>query len=81
MLSNLLLTSSCVLTTVNPDTGILSKEMQPLKKLREYRLAPEGRLRDLYGNSPLFGVHLALVRPGRIRVGDTVYARYKPTPL
>ncbi|KAI6171195.1 MOSC domain-containing protein [Aphelenchoides bicaudatus] len=72
--------SRCVLTTVDPDEGTLSKEMQPLKKLREYRLAPKGLIGE-YKQSPLFGVHLALRRPGRIRVGDTVYARYKPSPF
>ncbi|KAI6238448.1 MOSC domain-containing protein [Aphelenchoides fujianensis] len=73
--------SRCVLTTVNPDTGVKSAEMQPLKKLREYRLAPQGKLRDYYKQSPLFGVHLGLRRAGRIRVGDTVYVRYKSTPF
>lgn len=45
-----------------------------------YRLAP-GNLREFYKESPLFGVHLALKSHGRIRVGDTVYARYKPSPF
>ncbi|KAI6174555.1 MOSC domain-containing protein [Aphelenchoides bicaudatus] len=70
----------CVLTTVDPNEGTLSKEMQPLKKLREYRLAP-GRVGDVFKQSPLFGVHLALRRPGRVRLGDTVYVRYKPSPF
>lgn len=54
--------------------------MQPLKKLREYRLAPEGKLRDLFKDSPVFGVNMAIGKPGRIHVGDDVYIRYKPTP-
>ncbi|KAI6240565.1 MOSC domain-containing protein [Aphelenchoides fujianensis] len=73
--------SRCVLTTVNPDTGVKSAEMQPLKKLREYRLAPEGKLREYYKQSPLFGVHLGLRRAGRIRVGDEVFVRYKSSPF
>jgi uncharacterized protein YcbX len=70
----------CVLTTVDPDAGKKNENMQPLKKLREYRLAPEGKLRDLYRDSPVFGVNMAISKPGRIRVGDKVFIRYKPTP-
>jgi len=70
----------CILTTVDPDEGTLDKGMQPLKKLREYRLAP-GSLRKEFNLSPVFGVYLALRRPGRIRVGDTVFVRRKPSPF
>ncbi|KAI6195963.1 hypothetical protein M3Y94_01052000 [Aphelenchoides besseyi] len=71
--------SRCILTTVNPENGTMQAEMQPLKKLREYRLAPEGPLRDFYGRSPIFGVYLGLKKSGRIQVGDEVYVRYKPS--
>ncbi|KAI6170312.1 MOSC domain-containing protein [Aphelenchoides besseyi] len=71
--------SRCILTTVNPENGTMQPEMQPLKKLREYRLAPEGPLRDFYGRSPIFGVYLGLKKPGRIQVGDEIHVRYKPS--
>ncbi|KAF8370934.1 hypothetical protein PRIPAC_77363 [Pristionchus pacificus] len=69
----------CVLTTVDPETGVKDPDMQPLKKLREFRLAPEGKLRDAHGQSPIFGVNAGLVKPGYIHVGQTVYAKYKPS--
>lgn len=70
----------CVLTTVDPERGEKSNIMEPLKELRSYRLAPEGKMLDEYKDSPIFGVNLALIKGGRIRVGDDVYIRYKPTP-
>ncbi|KAK6747220.1 hypothetical protein RB195_000438 [Necator americanus] len=67
----------CVLTTVNPETGTKDGGMQPLKKLREFRLAPEGPMRKQFKDSPIFGVNAGVDRPGHIHVGQTVYARYK----
>jgi uncharacterized protein YcbX len=58
----------CAVTTKNPDTGEV--DLDTLKTLAAYR--PEGR------TDPLpFGVHAAVVRPGRVRVGDAV----RPAPL
>uniref|UniRef100_A0A914D088 MOSC domain-containing protein n=1 Tax=Acrobeloides nanus TaxID=290746 RepID=A0A914D088_9BILA len=71
----------CILTTVHLDDGEFDSNMQPLKKLRELRLAPEGKMRDRFQNNPIFGVNMALKKPGRIRVGDEVLIRYKPTPF
>ncbi|KAE9554683.1 hypothetical protein FO519_002093 [Halicephalobus sp. NKZ332] len=70
----------CVVTTVDPDAGKMNKNMQPLKLLRTYRLVPEGRLRDLYKESPVFGVFMAITKEGRIKTGDQVFVRYKPSP-
>ncbi|GMS93576.1 hypothetical protein PENTCL1PPCAC_15751, partial [Pristionchus entomophagus] len=69
----------CVLSTVGPETGEKDAGMQPLKKLREFRLAPEGRMREAHGQSPIFGVNAGLMRPGYIHVGQTVYVKYKPS--
>ncbi|KAI6195716.1 MOSC domain-containing protein [Aphelenchoides besseyi] len=69
--------SRCVMTTVDPNSGIADKKMQPLKKLKEYRLAPEGKLRKFFKQKPIFGVHLGVQRCGRIRVGDSVFVSYK----
>ena len=70
----------CVLTTVDPDEGKTNNNMQPLKLLRTYRLAPEGKLRELYKESPVFGVNMIAIKQGRIKVGDQVLVRYKPSP-
>ncbi|KAI1726657.1 MOSC domain-containing protein [Ditylenchus destructor] len=70
----------CVLTTVDPENGKKSEVMEPLKELRNYRLAPEGKMHDEFKDSPIFGVNMALIKGGRIRVGDDVSIRYKPTP-
>ncbi|CAB3409697.1 unnamed protein product [Caenorhabditis bovis] len=69
----------CVLTTVDPKTGKKDKNMQPLRKLRKYRLAPDGKLRKEFKDSPIFGVNAGLNKEGYIHVGQTVWARYKPS--
>jgi uncharacterized protein len=54
----------CVITTQNPDTG--RTDLDTLKGLAAYR-------RDAETTEPLaFGVHAAVVEPGRVRVGDAV---------
>ncbi|PIO71172.1 MOSC beta barrel domain protein [Teladorsagia circumcincta] len=67
----------CVLTTVDPTTGIKDIDMQPLKELRQFRLAPDGPMREQFKDSPIFGVNVGVNKPGYIHVGQTVYARYK----
>uniref|UniRef100_A0A8L8KMJ7 MOSC domain-containing protein n=1 Tax=Heligmosomoides polygyrus TaxID=6339 RepID=A0A8L8KMJ7_HELPZ len=66
----------CLLITVDADTGIKNTNMQPMKMLREFRLAPDGKMREEFKDSPIFGVN-AGVDVGYIHVGQTVYARYK----
>lgn len=54
----------CVITTQNPDTAV--SDLDTLKALAAYR-------RDVESTEPLpFGVHVAVARPGRVRVGDPV---------
>jgi uncharacterized protein YcbX len=54
----------CVVTTQSPDTG--QTDLDTLKALAAYR-------RDVETTEPLpFGVHAAVVEPGRVRVGDPV---------
>lgn len=55
--------SRCIMTTVDPDTGIRSPDGQPLKTLASYRRAPDG---VIFG---LNGVHDA---NGTLSVGDPV---------
>uniref|UniRef100_F1L2W1 MOSC domain-containing protein 1 n=2 Tax=Ascaris TaxID=6251 RepID=F1L2W1_ASCSU len=70
-----------VMTTVDPSTGEKDPDVEPLQMLREYRLAPEGKMRTIYKQSPIFGVNMGLNKEGTIRVGDEVYARYKDEPF
>jgi uncharacterized protein YcbX len=54
----------CAVTTQNPDTG--RPDLDTLKALAAYR-------GDMETTEPLpFGVHAAVVEPGRVRVGDPV---------
>lgn len=55
--------SRCVLTTVDPDTGRLHPDRQPLETLMQYR-------RD--GEQAMFGLNVGVARPGRLRVGDAI---------
>ncbi|EGT30820.1 hypothetical protein CAEBREN_10194 [Caenorhabditis brenneri] len=68
----------CVLTTVDPEKAEMSKENQPLRKLREFRVAPDGPMRKTYLDNPIFGVYAGLVKEAYIHVGMTVWAKYKP---
>ncbi|XP_002760539.1 mitochondrial amidoxime-reducing component 1 isoform X2 [Callithrix jacchus] len=63
--------SRCILTTVDPDTGVMSRK-EPLETLKSYRQCDPSE-RKLYGKSPLFGQYFVLENPGTIRVGDPVY--------
>ncbi|GMR46546.1 hypothetical protein PMAYCL1PPCAC_16741 [Pristionchus mayeri] len=69
----------CILPTVDPEKGVKDPDMQPLKKLREFRLAPEGKMRNAHGQSPVFGVNAGIVKPGYVHIGQTVYVKYKPS--
>ncbi|KAM5238900.1 mitochondrial amidoxime reducing component 2 isoform 1-T1 [Ctenodactylus gundi] len=63
--------SRCILTTVDPDTGVLDRK-EPLETLRSYRQCDPSQ-KKLYGTLPLFGQYFVLGNPGTIRVGDAVY--------
>ncbi|XP_055966661.1 mitochondrial amidoxime-reducing component 1 [Sorex fumeus] len=63
--------SRCILTTVDPDTGVMSRK-EPLETLKSYRLCDPSE-QKLYGKSPLFGQYFVLENPGTISVGDPVY--------
>ena len=55
----------CAVTTKNPDTGEI--DLDTLGTLAAYRGEREGRTEPLP-----FGVHAAVVQPGRVRLGDPV---------
>ncbi|XP_002742208.1 mitochondrial amidoxime-reducing component 1-like [Saccoglossus kowalevskii] len=65
----------CKVTTVDPETGIVSEKNEPIATLKTYRMCKEED-RPLYHNCPLFGVHYAIDVVGRVNIGDTVYVVY-----
>lgn len=76
----------CVMTTIDPTNGVKDPQVEPLKTLRKFRLAPEGPMRNDCKDNPIFGVDAGIITPGFIHVGETVYVRYKsdylkPTPF
>ncbi|ERE72601.1 mitochondrial amidoxime-reducing component 1 isoform X1 [Cricetulus griseus] len=61
----------CLLTTVDPDTGIMDGK-EPLETLRSYRLCDPSE-QSVYGKLPLFGQYFTLESSGTVKVGDPVY--------
>ncbi|XP_068108554.1 mitochondrial amidoxime-reducing component 1-like [Hyperolius riggenbachi] len=61
----------CLLTTVDPDTGVMSRK-EPLDTLRSFRMDPSQNKK-----SPLFGQYYGVERTGRMKVGDPVYIRVR----
>lgn len=57
----------CIMTTINPENGMRSSDMEPLKTLKQYRLS------NGPGNLPVMGINLEVKRTGSIKVGDPVY--------
>jgi len=58
----------CVMTTVDPLTGIKNPECEPERTLKTYRM-------DENEGSPIFGIDMGLEVEGKICVGDVVYLR------
>lgn len=67
----------CVVTTLNPDTGVFNPKCEPLETLRSYRMPVDDKINKLENWSPIFGVYFGLQRPGIIRKGDIVYVKEK----
>nr|XP_010597724.1 mitochondrial amidoxime reducing component 2 [Loxodonta africana] len=63
--------SRCILTTVDPDTGVRDRK-EPLETLKSYRLCDPSE-RHIYKSSPLFGIYYLVEKCGSLRVGDPVY--------
>ncbi|KAM4692730.1 mitochondrial amidoxime reducing component 2-like [Discoglossus pictus] len=61
----------CILTTVDPDTGIIDMK-EPLETLRSYRLCDKAD-KEVYTSSPLFGQFVRTEKKGKVKVGDPVY--------
>ncbi|CAL1529446.1 unnamed protein product [Lymnaea stagnalis] len=58
----------CLLTTVDQSTGVKDSKEEPLSTLKTYRL------KEPYGQKPCFGINFTLDKPGKIKVGDPIYA-------
>lgn len=63
------------MTTVDPNTGVKSKDGEPLKTLRKFRSFGELK------GSPAFGVNTTPDVLGMVKVGDPVYAIKKVKKL
>lgn len=61
----------CILTTVDPETGIITRK-EPLETLKSYRLCKPSE-RPLYKTAPLFGQLHMVKKTGFMQVGDVVY--------
>nr|XP_039253344.1 mitochondrial amidoxime-reducing component 1-like [Styela clava] len=64
----------CLVTTVDPKTGIRDPAQTALKTLRSYRLCKpeEGKM---CGNSPKLSVEFLAIKKGNVSVGDKVYVK------
>lgn len=73
-------TTRCLLTTVDQVAAVRT-DKEPLTTLRKYRVDQSDRGRQRYHSQPLLGISTYHIAPGRITVGDTVYAQVSPEPL
>lgn len=65
----------CPVTTIDQDLGEAPKSNEPLDTLNTYRRYEQvySERDSRYSTGPLFGANYAVVRPGVIKAGDTVY--------
>ncbi|XP_067012452.2 mitochondrial amidoxime reducing component 2 [Anabrus simplex] len=70
---NVMPCTRCILTTVNPETGVKDHTMEPVKTLKTYRQITDAKLKRWVGESPCMGLHLVLCTGGSVKVGDEVY--------
>ncbi|XP_077196079.1 mitochondrial amidoxime reducing component 2-like [Paroedura picta] len=61
----------CILTTVDPDTGIIDRK-EPLETLKSYRMCDPSQ-KHIYKSAPLFGSFYGVDHIGTIKKGDPVY--------
>ncbi|XP_041969138.1 mitochondrial amidoxime-reducing component 1 [Aricia agestis] len=65
----------CVLTTIDPETGIHNPKTEPIETLKSYRQEPDPVKRKAAGSSPRMGLQMALrSAPGTsLSVNDDIY--------
>ncbi|KAJ6666927.1 hypothetical protein lerEdw1_018929 [Lerista edwardsae] len=61
----------CILTTVDPDTGVMDRK-EPLDTLKSYRMC-EPSVNHIYKSHPLFGWYFGIDKTGTLQVGDPVF--------
>ncbi|XP_030642680.1 mitochondrial amidoxime-reducing component 1 [Chanos chanos] len=61
----------CVFTTVDPETGIISRK-EPLDTLKTYRQCDPAQ-KNIYKSAPIFGQYYIVKKTGILHVGDPVY--------
>ncbi|CAD0203832.1 unnamed protein product [Chrysodeixis includens] len=68
----------CVLTTIDPETGVRNSKTEPLTTLKSYRQVEDPRERKMTGSSPRMGIQMALrTQPGgMISVNEPIYVAY-----
>ncbi|XP_045453112.1 mitochondrial amidoxime reducing component 2 [Melitaea cinxia] len=66
----------CILTTIDPETGVHNAKTEPLEMLKTYRQFENPEIRRSVGTSPRMGLQMALrSKPGNtISLNDTIYA-------
>lgn len=64
----------CILTTINPETGVRGDE--PLKTLKTYRQIMDPKHRKYEGEAPRLGQYLGPDKLGKVRIGDPVFVAY-----
>lgn len=65
----------CILTTIDPETGIRNPKTEPLETLKSYRQLEDPAARRTAGNSPRMGLQMALRSGpgGLISLNDPIY--------
>ncbi|GIY60505.1 mitochondrial amidoxime-reducing component 1 [Caerostris darwini] len=79
MINNLTLVTRCLMTTNDPNTGILAKT-EPLVTLRKYRIPKDPVIVKNIGSLPCLGIGCGISKEGEISVGDDVLADIGPQP-
>ncbi|XP_042906862.1 mitochondrial amidoxime-reducing component 1 [Parasteatoda tepidariorum] len=70
---NVLPITRCLLTTVDPETGILTSK-EPLVTLRKYRIPKDPEMVKKTGSIPCLGSACFILKTGTIRVNDEIHA-------
>lgn len=66
----------CILTTIDPETGVRNANTEPLETLKSYRQIEDPEIRKSAGNSPRMGIQMALRSGpgGTVSLNDRIYA-------
>ncbi|XP_050354210.1 mitochondrial amidoxime reducing component 2-like [Nymphalis io] len=66
----------CILTTIDPETGVRNAKTEPLDTLKRYRQIEDPKVRKITGSTPRMGLQIALRSGpgGVISLNDTIYA-------